>query len=498
MEKESENVYIVCINDFHGEMDEEGQSPGAAKLMTALQEFREQHKNALVLFGGDNYKGNPVTEYMEGRPVSDLLCSMEIKASALGNHEFDFGMERICQWQKDGRFSFLACNLIDNRTGKIPDFIRGYQIFSIAGRKILIVGLALPERLDTADRPAEMKNYHILNNRETIRQIHSIRKETEGKVDAIIALTHYGLRYKKGTMEPVGEALIEVCHLAPYLDGIFAAHLHQFMAAYIGKTAVAQGGSYGRGFAWLKLVFRGAKVVCVIPGFEDLRMRQEAICPNKEIQKLWKKYKDTAMEKLGRTLAVLKAPVCHRNDKFEVDPQGTPLSYMATELMRQITGCPISLFYSGRIGTGFREGKLSLYDAEKIFFFDNEIVIATVKGSVIRKNVETGLCTLAGDNRSPIAISGLKVVADFREKLGHRIVEITLENGDPLEMETEYEIAMDEFLADSQMGFDFTEAKNVVHTEILLKQRMIEKIASDGSIALSFPRAIKRRDEEKE
>ena len=494
MKNDYESIYIVCINDFHAEMDEGEQSLGAAKLVSAMDEFRKRHGHVLVLFGGDNYKGNPITEYLNGNPVSELMRRLDVKASALGNHEFDFGSESFRQWQEDGNFHFLACNLIDKRTNQTAVFVKPYEILRAADKKILVIGICLPERLQTIDRPQEMEQYRILSNQETIRQMRSICESKKEEVDAVIALTHCGLRYREGTRNLQGEELLEICDSLPFLDGAFAAHLHQFLADYAGRTAVAEGGSQGKGLAWLKLVFREGRLVCVIPGFEDFRRQKHEINPDREVQEQWIRCKAQAMEKLGVPLTELREAVRHRDEAFEVNPEGTPLSYMATELMRQMTGCSISLFYSGRIGRGFQKGKLTLYDAEQIFFFENKIVTVRVRGSVIKRNIETGLCTLAGDNRSPIAVSGVNVLADFCKEPGQRTLEIRLENGQPLEMDTEYEVAMDEFLADSQMGFDFTGAKEIIHTGISLKQCMIEKIKNEG-ITTDFPRRIKKIDE---
>lgn len=244
----------------------------------------------------------------------------------------------------------------------------------------------------------------------------------------------------------------------------------------------------------MRMIFRDGRLACTIPGFEDLRGRKDRLCPDKKMKEQWEGYRAQAMKVLGKTIAVLEEPVRHRNERFEADPCGTPFSYMATELMRELTGCPISLFYSGRIGTGFDKGELTLYHAESVLIFENKIVTAALKGSTIRKNVETGLSTLAMDNRSPIAVAGLRVLADFSREHGSRIIEITLENGEPLDMDAEYQVAMDEFMADSQMGFDFSEAKNMKATGIPLKRHMIEKIEKDGGISLSFPRAIVRAD----
>ena len=478
----TKTVWLLCVNDFHAEMGESEGFPGAAKLAAAVKNFVREHQPAAVLFGGDNYKGNPVCEYLKGRPVSRLMSALGVQASVLGNHDFDFGTENIRQWERIGGFPFLAANLQEKKTGDCPDFAQPAVALNLGDKKVLVIGLALPERLDTADRPREMEAYTLSDSGESIACVRRIQKEYEGKVNAVVALTHYGLRFHDGTGEPVGQELLELCAGAPQLDGVFAAHLHQFMALRINGVAVAEGGSNGRGFAWLKLSFDdGGRLAEVTPGYEDLRETQ--IIPDKEIAAIWEESQAEAMKELGRSIAYLDRPVMHRDkDTFEVDPQGTPLSRMATQQMQKATGARIALFYSGRIGYGFAAGELTLYEAYRTLFFGNGIVTMRLRGDVIRRNIEIGLRTLAGDGASPLAVGGMLVTADFSRPWGERLLSVQLDDGEPLRDEEWYFTAMDDFLADSSMGFDFTAGEDVIYTGIYLRQCMIDAITAEGRI----------------
>lgn len=486
------SIWLLCINDLHAQLEEREGSPGGAKLVTAVREFSSAHENTVVLFGGDNYKGDPVSEHLKGKPVSAMMRMMKVRASAIGNHEFDFGMEQMKQWQEEGEYQFLAANLIENKTGRPPDFIKPFLVLERSGVRILLIGLVLPERLDTADRPGEMRDYHILDREQSIRRVREIIARHRTDIDAVVALTHYGLRYQQGTGLPSGEEAVELCRRVPELAGVFTAHLHQLMALQIYGAAVAQGGSKAQGLAYIRLEFaRTNQLLRAVPGYCDLRIVQAELLPDRRLQTLWKSYKKTAMSHLGKRIARLSAPVYHRNrENYEVDPEGTPLSYLAVKIMSEETGCPIVLFYSGRIGLGFEAGDLTLYDCYRTLNFRNEIVTMKLSGAAIKANVGLGLRTLAGENASPIAVYGLKVRADFSKLPGERLVKLELADGSNLRPDKLYDVTMDEYMADNAMGFDFSSGTEITFTGVSLRDCMIAQIEREGNIETGFLKQI--------
>ena len=171
MRNENTAIWLLCANDFHAELEESENFPGCEKFVTAVRRFKETHPNTIVLFGGDNYKGDPISELLQGAPVSQMMKLLDAKASALGNHEFDFGMEMAQRWQSDGGYHFLAANLVEKQTGAQPAGIAASITLACAGCKILVVGLCMQEPLATADRPKQMEDYEITPGAEAARRV---------------------------------------------------------------------------------------------------------------------------------------------------------------------------------------------------------------------------------------------------------------------------------------------------------------------------------------
>ena len=56
MDDSGQVIWMLCINDFHAELEESEGFPGCEKFVTAVKEFTQTHPNSIVLFGGDKFE----------------------------------------------------------------------------------------------------------------------------------------------------------------------------------------------------------------------------------------------------------------------------------------------------------------------------------------------------------------------------------------------------------------------------------------------------------
>ncbi|MCX6613767.1 MAG: metallophosphoesterase, partial [Acidobacteria bacterium] len=87
---------ILHFNDFHARLSPSDKGVGgAAYLAAAIQQERKNCPRCILLNGGDNVQGSPVSTIFRGLPVFEVLRPLNTDAFVLGNHEFDYGYERI-------------------------------------------------------------------------------------------------------------------------------------------------------------------------------------------------------------------------------------------------------------------------------------------------------------------------------------------------------------------------------------------------------------------
>jgi 2',3'-cyclic-nucleotide 2'-phosphodiesterase (5'-nucleotidase family) len=110
---------ILYTNDEHGwlvaQKAKDGSSVGGAAEM--LGRWRQQEGYTpdgpfLVLSGGDMWTGPAISSWFNGDAAAEVLNLMGYQAAAVGNHEFDFGLDVLRRHAKDAKFPFLSANLV--------------------------------------------------------------------------------------------------------------------------------------------------------------------------------------------------------------------------------------------------------------------------------------------------------------------------------------------------------------------------------------------------
>ena len=470
-------VRLLCINDFHAELYESGNGLGAGKLVQAVHEYVQDKGNTVVVFGGDNYFGDPLSELYQGKPVIELMNAVNVVASVAGNHDFDFPVDTFAAWEKEGGIPVLAANIIRRGTYELPEFVRPYHMIDCAGVKIALIGLATVEPMDGPDRPREWTAYELVDGTAAARKwadYLNAGNDPCGKPDAIVALTHFGLREtSEGVV--IGDEMKRLADKVPELSGAFAAHWHRFLQLTFGNVAIAEGGSNGRGFAVLALTFgKDRKLLSGTPLVFNLMHKRDKLLADSAITSMVDSYFARAQQEMGQTIAVAEMDIIHRDPGSKaISMAGTPLTLLATEVMREATGCPIALIYAGRIIGGFKKGPITLYQFYQVYPFANVIVTAQLTGRQIRENIEIGMRTLPEDGASPLAVGGLIVTLDAACALGQRVKDVRFSDGRPLDMEADYPVVLEEYLASDPLGFRFSEGKNYERCGFTLRNLML-------------------------
>ncbi|MBM7117351.1 bifunctional metallophosphatase/5'-nucleotidase [Archangium primigenium] len=139
------------------------QSTGAAELL-GWWESKEKHcpgqvkdgkaacpdATTLALTIGDAWNGPAISSFLYGESTATVMGRMGFAASALGNHELDFGREQFQKNQQLGGFPFLAANLKVKDAALAKGWeLPGFKVFERQGLKVGVVGLTPPKTVFT-------------------------------------------------------------------------------------------------------------------------------------------------------------------------------------------------------------------------------------------------------------------------------------------------------------------------------------------------------------
>ena len=157
----------------------------------ALASIIEQEPNPyLILDSGDFFQGAPEGTLSKGRSVVTLMNALGYAASAIGNHEYDFGEANLIALAKQAKFPLLASNIQRIKDGALVEYAQPWALFEKNGVKVGVIGLATHET-STATLPAHVSHLRFIHEVEAAKP--HVRALRAAGADVVIALTHCGI-----------------------------------------------------------------------------------------------------------------------------------------------------------------------------------------------------------------------------------------------------------------------------------------------------------------
>ena len=270
-------ISIVGLNDFHGQLDAaaltldgrtlNGAAGGAAELATMFdEEAAALPGRTLLLAAGDNVGASPPSSaLLQDMPAIDVENAWGLDATSLGNHEFDFGLERLFAHQARANFPFLASNVVEEDTGDTPDWLRGSHVFRVNGIRVGVIGSVVRNTPELV-KPGNTAGLLFLDEAERIER-ESARLRRRG-VRVQVVVIHEGAvagANRVGANPPApwtGPIMTIVGKLQnTTIDLVIAGHTHRAANTVVGRIPVVEGFNAGLSYSVAQMMVRGRDVV---------------------------------------------------------------------------------------------------------------------------------------------------------------------------------------------------------------------------------------------
>jgi len=227
MKQNLNRLTILHTNDTHSRLDpfplNDPNFPGMggyARRAALINQHRVDDPQLLLLDAGDIFQGTPYFNMFGGAPELKLMSKMGYDAAAVGNHEFDNGMDGLLEVLPNAGFPFLAANYDFSKTvlkGKIGSHI----ILERNGVKTGIYGLGIEPRGLVA--PSLYGDMKYIDPIEIARDIESTLKNRH-RCQLIICLSHLGFSYNHIKVSDV-----VIAHETAFTDIIIGGHTHTLL-----------------------------------------------------------------------------------------------------------------------------------------------------------------------------------------------------------------------------------------------------------------------------
>ena len=236
-------VTILYTNDVHTYINNEDPAMTYASVAALKQSYQDAGIEVLLVDAGDHIQGTAYGAMDDGASIIKLMNSAGYDLATLGNHEFDYGMDRILTIvEEEADFPYVSCNFKDLRTGR--NVLPSIKYFYRGGRILAFVGVTTPETI-TKSTPAYFMDesqteyiYGIDGGADGQALYASVQKAIdEAKIyaDLVIGLGHLGV---DGSSTPYTSR--EVIENTVGFDAFIDGHSHTVMQ---GETVRDAAGS---------------------------------------------------------------------------------------------------------------------------------------------------------------------------------------------------------------------------------------------------------------
>lgn len=458
-------LQLLAINDFHGQLPTYNATLGGAAYLSAYLDKFEAEAAAdgaqtMRLGVGDLIGASPaVSGLLQDEPTMHVLDMLDFEYSAVGNHEFDEGIDELYRLQYGGyhpatgdwdgtKMKYLAANVVWEDTGE-PIF-RPYVVKRIGGIPVGFIGIGYENTpsIVTASGTAGLK---FLPEAETVNKY--VKKLKRRGVEAIVVLMHNG-GYGNTSGGPITGSIVPIIEaMDDEVDVVMTAHSHAEYWGMIDGKLVTQAYSAGRAVADVDLVLNRATGDVESKTARIVRTVRpaEGIVPDPAVQEYIDMMQAIVAPIVNQVVGTAAADIT-RTQSAAGESQ---LGDLIADAQAWKMGTPIAFMNPGGIRAEIYAGEVTWGELFAVQPFANNLVSLDLKGSDIELALEQQwLGGNAGTNAKVLQVSGISYTWDATRPAGDWVDPATIMiGGVALDLNATYRVTMNNFLADGGDNF---------------------------------------------
>ena len=272
-EKNLKKLTILSVNDLHGkiEQDENGKN-GISNLSHLINEYRNQNTDddVILLANGDMFQGQAISNLNYGESVINAMNEMRFDMMGIGNHEFDWGIEKVLRFfdndksNQEANFPLINSNIIKKDDSSLLEHTLPYLTLQKENIKVGIISVIGEDQKSSILAPL-IKPYEFLDVKSSVAST-AEKLRIEEDCDIVICNIHDGDTYKNYTKN---DNNIDIASLKgnQRVDALINGHSHYRYAGYLGRNdmsmalPVVQAGSSSEALGVIELTLNEDKTI---------------------------------------------------------------------------------------------------------------------------------------------------------------------------------------------------------------------------------------------
>ncbi len=463
----TKTIRIIGTSDLHGKfmpwdyaLNAASTSGSVAQLATAIAQYRTE--NTLLVDAGDTIQDNSADIFIGSEDVHPMIQAMNAlnyDVYVTGNHEYNYGMDIVRKTIADVKATVLTGNVYDEEDQPIAP---GYTIFDMDGVRVAVIGMVTPNitRWDAV-------NLMACDVTDPLEETRKIIDAIDGQYDVLVGVFHMGVENEYGVANSGVEDILNAC---PEFDVMVSSHEHsQIQGEDINGVLVVQNKNMAQTMAVIDLTLEkdgeGWKVTdktsesVAIADFEADPAMVELLTP----------YHEFACKDAEQVVGQLEGgALAHENEIAEIPTaqmEDTALIDLINAVQMYYTGAPVSAAALFTMDANMQPGDIHKCDMSLIYKYTNTLYKLHMTGAQLKKYMEWSVSYYNTWKPGDLTVSfspniraynydmfeGVNYEVNVSKEPGSRIENLTWPDGTPVKDDDEFDIAVNNYRATSQL-----------------------------------------------
>ena len=225
-----QTIRLFSMNDFHGGTYSDIEN--LEQIGSYMKYQKQTYENTIILAAGDIFQGAALSNYYYGEPIVEAYNNIGFDGFVLGNHEFDWGIDKILKY-RDGintednaemSYPILAANIVYIDSGEPLENTIPYIIKEFNGIKVGVIGI-IGNVIDSISA-SRVQNIEFLDPTDTVYD-YALELRSNQDCDIVVVYAHSGSSINHEIATFTGDH---------YVDAVFNGHTHQSEASTISRA----------------------------------------------------------------------------------------------------------------------------------------------------------------------------------------------------------------------------------------------------------------------
>jgi 2',3'-cyclic-nucleotide 2'-phosphodiesterase (5'-nucleotidase family) len=435
---------ILTTNDLHGALATEakswskGRAVGGLPVLESMMDSASAECNCpvLKLDGGDQMQGTLESNLVFGRSMVDALNLLGLDAAAVGNHDFDWGIDTLRARMRQAQYPWLIANVYDSAVGGRPEWARPWAMLHVDTLDVAVIGY-ITEVTKSIVKADNVKGLAFPGGAAALAGV--LDTVHAQHPDLVVIVAHAGAVCDSTRCQ--GEIMDLARDLpAGSVDAIVAGHTHRLNNLMVNGIPIVQARSSGTALGVMDLV----------QGDSGLTWRTEVrdtwadeVTPDSAEVALVDRFKARTDSLASRRITVLADSLVRTSHYGQY-----PLGNLLADAQRVMAHADVAIMNNGGIRADLPAGPVTYRQLFELQPFGNNLVVARETGRQLRSALEYAV----RDGIAHVHVSGVTVTFDLTRPDGQRLVKV-LVAGKPLRDGATYTLAVNDFMSTGGDGF---------------------------------------------